>query len=160
MINIVFDRFPSVPPQDLAWTGGFRRHSIRSMKQLFLLRHAKSAWDDPSLGDFDRPLAERGRRASKRIGRFLRDGEYRFESVLCSGAKRARQTWKRVAKELPPDAAGSVSIEEQLYMAGASGLIERLRRCDDRIRSVLLIHGRSHERRRPDRHRGRRAPGR
>ena len=42
-------------------------------KRLFLLRHAKSSWDDPALADHDRPLAERGRRASKVIAQHMRE---------------------------------------------------------------------------------------
>jgi phosphohistidine phosphatase len=37
------------------------------MRRLLLLRHAKSSWDEPALADHDRPLAPRGRRASKLI---------------------------------------------------------------------------------------------
>ena len=45
------------------------------MKRLILLRHAKSAWDEPALADFDRPLAPRGRRAATPLARFLDPAE-------------------------------------------------------------------------------------
>src|SRR5450755_3200012 len=58
-------------------------------KRLFLLRHAKSSWDDPTLGDYDRPLAARGRKAAKLIGAYLRREEVQICLVLCSSARRA-----------------------------------------------------------------------
>ena len=44
---------------------------LRMDKTLYLLRHAKSSWEDPTLADQDRPLASRGRRASKVIAEYL-----------------------------------------------------------------------------------------
>lgn len=109
------------------------------MKRLYLLRHAKSAWGDLALGDYERPLAPRGRRATKHMGAFLRDSGYRFDQVLCSAAKRARQTWQGVSKRLVPEAVGSVTYDEHLYMAGAPALLARLQQTEDHIETVLLI---------------------
>ena len=110
-----------------------------AVKRLFLLRHAKSAWDDPERTDFERPLASRGRRAATRMGAFMRDGGYRFDQVLCSAAKRARQTWRRVADELGRNAARSVTHDEGLYLAGAQALLNRLRQTDDTVETLLLV---------------------
>lgn len=41
------------------------------MKRLWLLRHAKSSWEDPGLPDPDRPLAPRGRRAAELLAAIL-----------------------------------------------------------------------------------------
>ncbi|HSS74001.1 MAG TPA: histidine phosphatase family protein, partial [Gaiellaceae bacterium] len=60
------------------------------MRTLYLLRHAKSSWDDPSLPDDERPLAPRGRRDGKRIAEHLRRHEIEPELVLCSSAARTR----------------------------------------------------------------------
>jgi phosphohistidine phosphatase SixA len=54
------------------------------MKHLFLLRHAKSSWDDPTLADHDRPLAPRDRRAAKVMAEHLRRKGIAPELVLCS----------------------------------------------------------------------------
>ena len=102
-------------------------------KRLLLLRHAKSSWDDPSLADHDRPLAPRGRKAAKRICEYLRDEEIEVSLVLCSSARRARETLERVQ---PP---GEVMIEPGLYGASASQLLERVRRVPDDFDSVMLI---------------------
>jgi phosphohistidine phosphatase len=102
-------------------------------KQLLLLRHAKSSWDDPALADHDRPLAPRGLRAAKRIGARLRTDQTPIDLVLCSSARRARETLSLVA---PP---GEIEIEDGLYGASAEGLLERLRRVGDDVRSVMLV---------------------
>ena len=61
-------------------------------KRLFLLRHAKSSWDDPGLDDHERPLAPRGRRAVMVLGEHLRDNGVRPVQVLCSSSRRTRET--------------------------------------------------------------------
>jgi phosphohistidine phosphatase len=102
-------------------------------KRLLLLRHAKSSWDDPSLADHDRPLAPRGRKAAKRIGAHLRREQSPVALVLCSSARRARETLELVA---PP---GEIRFERELYGATAAELVERLRRVPEHIDEVMLI---------------------
>ena len=105
-----------------------------TIKRLYLLRHAKSSWDDPDLSDHDRPLAGRGRRAAKAIGAYLREHDIEPDLVLCSSALRARETLERL--EL---GAAAVQIEPELYAAGASALLARLRRVPDAVGSVMLV---------------------
>ena len=57
------------------------------VRTLFLLRHAKSSWDDHSLRDHERPLAKRGRRATKVISKYMRSQGVKPELVLCSSAR-------------------------------------------------------------------------
>jgi phosphohistidine phosphatase len=102
-------------------------------KQLLLLRHAKSSWDDPSLADEDRPLAPRGRKAAKRLRAHVRRERIPVGLVLCSPAKRAHETLDLVA---PP---GEIVIERELYHATAAELLERLRRVPDTVDAVMLI---------------------
>jgi phosphohistidine phosphatase len=106
------------------------------MKRLYLLRHAKSSWKDTSLPDYDRPLAGRGRRAAKAIARRLRDQDLEPELVLCSTARRARETLDRIEPAL---GAPTVELEHDLYAASADALLERLRRVPDTVASVMLI---------------------
>lgn len=105
-------------------------------KRLYLLRHAKSSWKQPELADHERPLAGRGRRAAKTIARHLREHEIEPELVLCSTARRARETLERVAPTL---VTAAVRHEPQLYGATADLLFERLRRVPDDVASVMLI---------------------
>jgi phosphohistidine phosphatase len=104
-----------------------------SLKRLFLLRHAKSSWDDEGLADHDRPLASRGRKAAKRIAKHLRSEGITPSLVLCSSARRTRETLERIG----PD--GDVRIERDLYGASAPELLERLRQVPDATESVMLI---------------------
>ena len=73
-------------------------------RKLVLLRHAKSAW--PDLPDHERPLAGRGRRDAPVMGRWLRAGGHVPDQVLCSTARRARETWQLAPPGLGCRAAG------------------------------------------------------
>ena len=107
------------------------------MKQLFLLRHAKSSWEDPELADHDRPLAPRGRRAAKLIAEHLRRQGIVPELVLCSSAARTRETLEPIVPALGEDVP--VKIEDELYAASEQVLLERVRAVEDGIESLLLI---------------------
>lgn len=107
------------------------------MKRLYLLRHAKSSWDDPGLADHDRPLAPRGRRAADRLGRHCKREGIRPALVLCSSATRARDTLERIRPGLGPQAR--VEADRGLYAASATELLERLRRLPDALPSVMLV---------------------
>jgi phosphohistidine phosphatase len=102
-------------------------------RRLILLRHAKSSWEDPTLPDHDRPLSPRGRRAAKRVGKHLRHDKIPISSVLCSSARRARETVELVG---PP---GELLVENQLYAASAAQLLGRLRTVPDDAHTVLLV---------------------
>ncbi|HEY6778105.1 MAG TPA: histidine phosphatase family protein [Thermoleophilaceae bacterium] len=103
------------------------------MKRLFLLRHAKSSRDDVALADRDRPLAPRGRRAAEVMARHLRDEKISPALVLCSPARRTRETLEAVAP------SGEVRIEEELYGASGTELLELLQDVPDEIESVMLV---------------------
>ena len=107
------------------------------MKRLYLLRHAKSSWDDPTLADLDRPLAPRGRRAAKVMAEHLRREGIAPELVLCSPSRRTRQTLKRLAPGLGRNA--DVQIEPELSAASAAALLEVLHEVPDELESVMLI---------------------
>ena len=101
------------------------------MKRLYLLRHAKSSWDDPELADHERPLSARGRRAADAIGNYLREHGIEPELVLCSSAARTRETLARIGL--------SGEVERELYGASANELLARVRELSPRLESVLLI---------------------
>lgn len=107
------------------------------MKQLYLVRHAKSSWDDPALADFERPLAARGRRACQGLRETLRPLGIAPALILCSAARRTQETLQRLSSAFSHDYA--VAVEKRLYLASGAKLLERLRRLDDDIPSVMLI---------------------
>ncbi|TPL80826.1 histidine phosphatase family protein [Mesorhizobium sp. B2-3-13] len=107
------------------------------MKQLLLLRHAKSSWDDPDLDDFDRPLAERGLKAARLIGRELAARDWLPDLALVSPALRTRDTWRLVAAELP--AQPRVAFAEALYDAPAADILSQVRKADPSSGCLLVL---------------------
>ncbi|MCR6632943.1 MAG: histidine phosphatase family protein [Magnetospirillum sp.] len=106
------------------------------MRQLFLLRHAKSSWDDPSTDDFDRPLNQRGRKNARMLAKYLKGAKLHPAIILCSAARRTRETYD----VLEPALEGiPVSFEAELYEAAKHDLLARLRRLDDHLGSVMMI---------------------
>jgi phosphohistidine phosphatase len=106
-------------------------------KTLYLLRHAKSSWDDPALSDHDRPLSSRGRRASGVIADYLRREAIAPDLVLCSSSTRTRETLERISAGIKAKIA--VEIEDGLYAASSSDLLAMLNAVEPRVDSVLLI---------------------
>src|SRR5205085_6869527 len=73
---------------------------IQVMKTLFLIRHAKSSWDDTALPDKDRPLGDRGRRDAPKMGKRLAKRDVKPDLILSSPATRALKTAEIIAKKL------------------------------------------------------------
>ncbi len=105
--------------------------------RLWLLRHAKSSWDDPDMKDVDRPLAPRGARAAARMRDHIDAEGMRPELVLCSSALRTRETLARILPGLGPEL--TVRIESSIYSFEADELLDRLRAIPADIGSVMLV---------------------
>jgi len=105
--------------------------------RLWLLRHAKSSWDDPALEDRDRPLAPRGERAADEMRRYLDAERVGPDLVVCSSALRTRQTLARVLPGLGSEL--EIRIDPSCYTFDPTDLLERLRRVPDGVGSVMLI---------------------
>ena len=110
---------------------------LTPVKTLYLLRHAKSDWADAGLADHDRPLARRGEDAAKRIATHIEKAGIHPELVLCSSARRARDTLDAVIPVLGSDT--DVRIENELYGAGAQALLGRLWAVGSDTRSVMMV---------------------
>ena len=106
------------------------------MKRLLLIRHAKSSWDDPALADHERPLAPRGRKAAERIAEHLAGSDAKVDLVLCSSARRTRETLELLA---PVFGRAEVRVEDRLYGASAGDLTDRLRAVPEAVGSLALI---------------------
>ncbi|MXU66418.1 SixA phosphatase family protein [Oceanomicrobium pacificus] len=107
------------------------------MKQLVLMRHAKSSWSDPDEADLDRPLNDRGKAASERMGKWLRKREFSPDIVLVSPAKRTRDTWKRVARKLGSEV--KAKTEQDIYSASPKALLKLIKDQPDSAGSILLV---------------------
>lgn len=107
------------------------------MKSIFLLRHAKSSWDDPSRSDHERSLNQRGRRAARQMGEFAAEKNIVPERIICSTAVRTQET-----AEIFLTASG-IEVEmfstDRVYEASAGELFDLLAESDDMANSVLLI---------------------
>jgi phosphohistidine phosphatase len=104
-------------------------------RRLVLLRHAKSDW--PDVADHDRPLAKRGRRDAPRAGRWLRRCGYAPDAVVCSTARRARETWDLVAAGL--GASPPVRYEPRVYDATVLALLMLVRELPGDQRTVCIV---------------------
>ena len=106
------------------------------MRQLLLLRHAKSSWDDPKLPDHARPLNARGRQAAVAMRRAIRDLSLLPDVVLVSSARRTLQTLEALG---PWDDTPLIEPMDALYLATAPGLLAVLNGVAETARSVMLI---------------------
>ena len=100
-------------------------------RQLLLVRHAKSSWDDTSLPDRDRQLAARGIKALAGMRDYLQRSEHRPEIVLCSPSRRTIDTFDSIRAAIPMHA--QVVLADELYGATADSLLDLLRGVDDGI---------------------------
>ena len=104
-------------------------------RTLVLFRHAKSAW--PDVPDHDRPLARRGIRAAPVMGRWLREAGLVPGQVLCSTARRARETWQFAQAGLA--ASPPVTFDVRIYAAAPADLLALIREVRPATGTLLLI---------------------
>ena len=107
---------------------------VRDLR-LVLFRHAKSAW--PDVPDHERPLARRGIQAAPLMGRWLRDAGLVPDQVLCSTARRARETWQFAQTGLA--AAPPVTFDARIYEASATDLLDLIHEAPPTAGTLLLI---------------------
>ncbi len=100
------------------------------MKTLHLLRHAKSAWDQPGLSDRERPLNKRGRRDAPRMGRALAS-RLQPMSIAVSPARRARLTLDGLCSGWPALEEVRHHSDEALYTFSGEDLLDWISGQDD-----------------------------
>src|SRR5437899_10475758 len=98
------------------------RRTGYSMKTLFLVRHAKSSWDDTALPDKDRPLNDRGKRDAPKMGERLAKRDVKPDLILSSPARRALTTAEIIAKKLDYKRKDIVA-DDRLYAGEADDLL-------------------------------------
>lgn len=109
-----------------------------SGKTLYLVRHAKSSWDDAGLPDRERPLNKRGRRNAPEMGRRLADQGHRPDLIVSSPAVRAHATAIAIATALGME-AGGIQVEPDFYFKGTRGMLRAIERVDDSHASVMVV---------------------
>jgi phosphohistidine phosphatase len=107
------------------------------MPRLLLLRHAKSSWDDIDLDDFDRPLNSRGRRAAPLMGRHCTQHNLVPQAILCSAARRTRETLAGLIPYFSSDL--DIRVSRDLYMTSEATHLAHVRAVGDTTRTAMLI---------------------
>ncbi|GLP95584.1 SixA phosphatase family protein [Paraferrimonas sedimenticola] len=108
------------------------------MKQLTLLRHAKSSWADPELDDHQRPLNARGTRAAKAMGEFFSQF-LELPLIHYSPACRSRQTLEGLIQGWPQLAQTPHQCTDTLYTFSSAVLLDWIRRQPDSDQSLFVI---------------------
>ncbi len=111
---------------------------IRQMKELIVVRHAKSSWDHAGLADHERPLLEKGKKRTRKIISYLQEQNVKPEFILTSSALRARETAYYIAMGLGLD-KGLVKTDPALYHADADSLMEQFDDLSDSFTTVMLV---------------------
>lgn len=108
------------------------------MKTLYLIRHAKSSWDDADLNDFERPLNERGEKDAPRMGNRLKERSVAPDAIYSSPALRTLTTAIVIAENLgyPAD---EIQTDRRLYNAGEETLLEFLHKVPDKNSCVMIV---------------------
>ena len=115
-----------------------RGSRVNTLKTLHLMRHAKSAWDEPGLADRARGLNKRGRRDAPRMGAALAT-ELLPQAIAVSPARRAQLTLAGLCAGWPALAACDHVTEESLYTFGADELRHWITALNDEQSSVFII---------------------
>ena len=108
------------------------------MKTLFLVRHAKSSRDDPSLPDRERPLDERGKRDAPKMGMRLAKRDAKLDLLLTSPALRALTTAHHIADEMGYKRKDIV-VDDRLYASCPDDLLAVIRALDKKLDRVMLV---------------------
>lgn len=108
------------------------------MKQILLLRHAKSSWENGGLDDFKRPLANRGLKDAPLMGKFLRKTGNTPDQIISSPAQRAKETTK-LALEGMRKADEIISWNEDLYYGGNADYLKAIQSANERTERIMVV---------------------
>ena len=108
------------------------------MKEIYVLRHAKSSWDNSNLSDFERPLADRGISDAKKMSKFLKDMNIKIDKVLCSNAIRAKETFDLTADGFNFE-IDKATYSDKLYFGDTTTIIQDLKELDESLNNILIV---------------------
>lgn len=106
------------------------------MRFLYLLRHAKSSWDNIAVADHDRPLAPRGEKAAGIMAQHMREAGVVPDHIICSSAVRTRETLALLGKVVK---GVSVTFEPRIYEASVFSLLQVLAAQEDTAQRIMMI---------------------
>jgi phosphohistidine phosphatase len=108
------------------------------MKMLYIVRHAKSSWDEPQQDDFDRPLNDRGRKDGHKMGNRLGERGITPDLIISSPAVRALATARLLASALNyPE--NNIRQERSIYHGSMESLLDVIRKVGDKYEIVMMV---------------------
>ena len=108
------------------------------MYQLYVMRHAKSSWDDLNINDFDRPLSKRGKKNAKMICEFFVKKKFKFDYALISSSKRTKKTFQILSKKI--NKPKKVNFSKDLYLVDENAIIKKIKEISSEYKSILIIN--------------------
>jgi phosphohistidine phosphatase len=108
------------------------------MKQILLMRHAKSGWDHPNLTDFERPLNQQGKEDAHRMGQYLWDIKYNPAVLISSPAQRAKRTAQLCAQAAKIDEE-HIIWDKQLYHGSVSNYLTAIQSAVEDYERIMLV---------------------
>ena len=106
-------------------------------RRLILMRHCKSSWDHPGLGDHTRPLNKRGTRDAAAVGERLAELGWTPDGVVSSDSARTRETWTGLESQW--DTGLDPTFTRALYHADATDIIDVIARQDTKVQCLLVL---------------------
>lgn len=114
------------------------KNDLGTMKNLIMMRHAKSDWTNPTQKDFERTLNARGHRVAPRMGYKLHELEVHPDAIVSSPAERTKLTAEYLAEQLNIETS-EIVYDEAIYEASVRSLLEVVNHLDDDHDTVILI---------------------
>lgn len=108
------------------------------MKTVYLVRHAKSDWENSSLSDIERPLNERGYSNANSMSRLFKEKQDNPDLIITSPAVRAMTTALIFARNINYD-ANSITIRRELYESSVTDYLSVITKTDEQFKSVMLF---------------------
>ena len=108
------------------------------MKKLYIVRHAKSSWSNASLGDFERPLNDRGSGDAPMMGKVLKKAKVLPDKIISSPAKRAIRTAELISEKIGYPKK-KIEKDMDLYHAGAMNIIAIINKVSNSYNSLMIF---------------------
>ena len=108
------------------------------MKKLFLVRHAKSSWEEPGKADIDRQLTEQGHKKTEKVIQFLNKRKIRIDRMISSPAVRAYQTAVLIAKGIGYPVK-KIQTDHKIYNGGYDRILDLVYSTPDEVESLMIF---------------------
>src|SRR5258706_9353848 len=108
------------------------------MKKLYVVRHDKSSWKNPDLNDIKRPLSARGKNDAPKMGKLLNEMHEQADLIISSAAKRAKNTAKKIAREIKFPVK-KIVYDERLYMAETEDFIKVISGVKKPVKNLMIV---------------------